>query len=61
MDSQCPDGLLSDAEECGGARHHEDEDAEEDVNGQVGGSEVRRESGEQEGDEPGQPLKWSSR
>jgi len=54
---QCPDGLLRNAEQGGGAGEDKDEDSEEDVNGQVGGAKVGRQTREQEGDEARQPLK----
>ena len=56
-DLQSPDGLFLDAEQRGDAGQREDEHPEEDVDGQVGGAEVRSESGKQEGDESGEPLK----
>ena len=50
------DGLLGDSEERGGAGEDEDEEAEEDVRGHVGGAQVRGQPGKEEGDEAADPL-----
>ncbi len=55
--SHCEERLLRDAHERGGAREDEDEDSEEDVHGQVGLAEVRRQPREQKRDQAADPLR----
>ena len=54
---QCPDSLFLDSKQSRDACQDEDQHPEEDVQGQVGGAQVRSQTGKQEGDQSGKPLK----
>ena len=58
MNLQRKESFLRDSEECRDTRENEDQHPEEDVDGHVRRAQVGGQSGKEERDQPGQPLKW---